>query len=72
LPNILCQDFIVPELLQEQASAEALATAIASWLENPVHIENMRSRFMRLHQELAQNTSQLVTHAVEKIIASCV
>jgi lipid-A-disaccharide synthase len=72
LPNILCQDFIVPEILQEQASSEALATEIASWLANPVRIENMRSRFVQLHQELTQDTTQLVTHAVEKIIASCI
>jgi lipid-A-disaccharide synthase len=71
LPTILCQDFVVPEILQEQASSEALATEIANWLENPVRVENMRSRFIRLHQELTQDTSHLVTHAVEKIIASC-
>jgi lipid-A-disaccharide synthase len=35
LPNILCRDFVVPELLQEAASPEALAQATLAWLDAP-------------------------------------
>src|SRR5690606_24879574 len=34
LPNILCSEFVVPELLQDQASPRALADAVAQWLDN--------------------------------------
>ncbi len=33
LPNILCSDFVVPELFQNQASPRALADAVAQWLD---------------------------------------
>ena len=68
LPNILCQSFVVPELLQDQASPTALAQAVATWLEQPQRAAEMKLRFTELHQELIQDTSNLVTHAVKKIV----
>jgi hypothetical protein len=35
LPNILCGEFVVPELLQDAATPEALAEATLAWLEAP-------------------------------------
>jgi lipid-A-disaccharide synthase len=70
LPNILCQDFVVPELLQDQASPTALAQAVAAWLEHPQRAAEMKLRFTELHQELIQDTSNLVTHAVKKIVGA--
>ncbi|MEO5736912.1 MAG: lipid-A-disaccharide synthase, partial [Variovorax sp.] len=35
LPNILCGDFVVPELLQDAATPEALAEATLAWLAAP-------------------------------------
>ncbi len=32
LPNILCEDFVVPELLQDAATPEALAAALLLWV----------------------------------------
>jgi lipid-A-disaccharide synthase len=32
LPNILCGDFVVPELMQHDAKPEALAAALLEWL----------------------------------------
>lgn len=70
LPNILCQDFIVPELLQEQATPSALAKEISVWLETPNLVEKVRMRFTDLHRQLTQDTSGLVTDAVDKVMAS--
>jgi len=70
LPNILCQDFIVPELLQEQATPYALAKATSNWLENPQLVENVKMRFTDLHKQLMQDTSGLVTAAVGKFMPS--
>lgn len=70
LPNILCQSFVVPELLQDQASPTALAQAVASWLEHPQSAVEMKLRFTELHEELIQDTSNLVTHAVKKIVGA--
>ena len=70
LPNILCRDFIIPELLQDQASPSALAEAVSMWFEDPQRVEKMKLRFTELHRELIQDTSHLVTHAVKKIFGA--
>lgn len=74
LPNILCRDFVVPELLQDAATPEALAQAALRWLEagrdSPATIEALVERFTALHHELRRDTAELAAHAIEKIIAS--
>ena len=72
LPNILCQDFVVPELLQDAATPAALADALGQWVEAktsaPEKITAVQQRFMQLHQELRRDTSQLATDAIQKIL----
>ena len=72
LPNILCEEFVVPELLQDAATPQALADAVLHWVETkarePAKISALEQRFTRLHAELQRNTSQLATDAIEKIL----
>ena len=72
LPNILCRDFVVPELLQDQASPEALAQALCEWIDAkssaPEKIRAVEQRFTQLHAELQRDTSQLATDAIQKIL----
>ena len=74
LPNILCEDFVVPELLQDAATPEALAGAVLQWIDAksaaPDKITAVEQRFTRLHAELQRDTSQLATDAIQKILAS--
>ena len=69
LPNILCQEFVVPELLQEAVTAQALASALQHWLDHPEQIDQIQQRFQDLHQSLKQDMSTLACHAIEKILA---
>ncbi len=72
LPNILCEEFVVPELLQDAATPRALADAVLQWLDTkarePAKIAALEQRFTRLHIELQRDTSQLATDAIEKIL----
>jgi lipid-A-disaccharide synthase len=72
LPNILCQTFVVPELLQEQATPEALAGATLLWLANDQasgeKISRLEETFTALHHELQRDTSQLAAHAIEQVL----
>jgi lipid-A-disaccharide synthase len=74
LPNILCQDFVVPELLQDAATPEALAAAVLHWVDAkssaPDKIAAVEQRFTRLHAELQRDTSQLATDAIQNILES--
>ena len=69
LPNILLQDFAVPELLQDAATPEALADETLQWLAHPEAVRTLQARFDTLHSSLKMDTTQLATDAIEKIIA---
>jgi lipid-A-disaccharide synthase len=69
LPNILCQEFVVPELLQDAATPDALAHAVLHWLANPSAAAAVQQRFAALHDTLRRDTPLLAAHAIEKVLA---
>ena len=73
LPNILCGDFVVPELLQDAATPEALAAAVQRWLDaytqQPEIIQTLEQRFTALHESLLRDTPRLAADAIEKVLA---
>ncbi|AVS91343.1 lipid-A-disaccharide synthase [Paracidovorax avenae] len=71
LPNILCRDFVVPELLQDAATPQALATAVLQWLDAPAgQRDALARRFTALHEELRRDTPRLAADAIQKILAA--
>ncbi len=68
LPNILCGEFVVPELLQRDANPESLATALLEWLEAPARMAAVQEKFTALHLRLQRDTPTLAAHAIEKVI----
>ena len=70
LPNILCGEFVVPELLQDDATPENLANALQEWLEHPSKVTALKERFMHMHEILRRPTGLLVAQAVAQTIAN--
>lgn len=70
LPNILSRDFVVPELLQEAATPEALAQATLVWFDAPDKVVALENRFQAMHVELQRDTPTLCADAIEKILAN--
>lgn len=68
LPNILCQDFVVPELLQGDATPPALASAVLAWFDAPARAEAVRQRFTELHHLLRRDTARRATDAIAEIV----
>jgi lipid-A-disaccharide synthase len=68
LPNILCGKFVVPELLQDAATPQALSAAVLAWLDAPDRIATVQQRFVELHQELQCDTAQLAVKAIENTV----
>jgi lipid-A-disaccharide synthase len=66
LPNILAGEFVVPELLQEDATAENLAQALCNQLQDKEVRKRLESRFLEIHRSLRQDTA---ARAVEAILA---
>jgi lipid-A-disaccharide synthase len=70
LPNILCGEFVVPELLQNDATPEKLAQALIDWLNHPNKVTELRARFSQMHETLRRPTGLLVAQAVAQTIAN--
>ncbi|MEO6409380.1 MAG: lipid-A-disaccharide synthase [Burkholderiaceae bacterium] len=69
LPNILLRDFAVPELLQADATPQALCAAALRWLDDPAACASLAERFVALHRELRRDTAKAATDAIEELLA---
>ena len=70
LPNILCGEFVVPELLQNDATSEKLAQALIDWLNHPNKVAELKARFSQMHETLRRPTGLLVAQAVAQTITN--
>ena len=70
LPNILCGEFVVPELLQNDAIPEKLAQALIDWLNHPNKVAELKVRFSQMHETLRRPTGLLVAQAVAQTITN--
>ncbi len=68
LPNILAQDFVVPELLQDAATPQALADALWTQLDDDAYRARLRQRFIDMHHSLLRNTARESAQAVLQLI----
>jgi lipid-A-disaccharide synthase len=68
LPNILCREALVPELLQHDCTAPALADAVLAQLDDPARAERLAARFTELHLLLRRDTARRATDAIAQIL----
>jgi len=64
LPNILTGESVVPELLQEAATPDALAEATWAALTDTQHRQRVQRCFSALHRTLARDTPALAAQAI--------
>jgi lipid-A-disaccharide synthase len=69
LPNILAQRFVVPELLQQDCTPEALARETLAWLDDPARCEAAQAIFEAQHLTLRRNTSEVALEAISTLLA---
>jgi lipid-A-disaccharide synthase len=68
LPNILAREFVVPELLQNAATPQAMADAIWAQLNDAPGRLRLVQRFTDMHHSLLRNSAQESAAAVMNII----
>ena len=68
LPNILAREFVVPELMQDAATPEAIAREGLAWLNDAPRREALRVHFHQLHLTLRQNTAQKACEAIAQVL----
>ncbi len=68
LPNILCRDFVVPELLQGECRPETLAAAVLAGLDDAAGAARIQQRFTDLHHLLKRDTARCATDAIAQVL----
>lgn len=64
LPNVLAGKFVVPELLQNEATAENLAMVTLRLMSDKAHLADINKEFTAIHHSLRQNTAEKAAAAV--------
>ena len=64
LPNILAGRFVVPEILQDDATPQNLAQALLNLVRNKAAVEELEHTFTEMHHTLRQNTAQKAAAAI--------
>lgn len=67
LPNVLANDFVVPELLQEDATPANLADALRALLSDETRVAQIQSRFEAMHRTLRCDTPARAASAILKV-----
>ena len=68
LPNILLGKKIVPELIQDNASSEAIFAESLLWLSNHQKVIELQQQFDLLHSQLQQNASFLAASTIVEML----
>ena len=64
LPNILAGKFLVPELLQHDATPQKLADAVACLLSDDEYLKEIKQEFTTIHHNLRQNSANKAADVV--------
>ena len=67
LPNVLLNDFVVPELIQEDATPDKLAQALSALLNDEPRCAMIKRLFTEMHHTLRCNTPVRVAQAIASI-----
>ncbi len=69
LPNVLAGKFVVPEILQDDATPENLAQALLNLVNNKHAVADLERTFGAMHQTLRQDTAQKAAAAILPYLA---
>ncbi len=64
LPNILAGKFVVPELLQDEATPQNLAQALLNLVSDKQAVAELESLFGKIHVSLKQNAAHTAARAI--------
>jgi lipid-A-disaccharide synthase len=68
LPNLLAGKELIPELLQENATAEKLSKAVLKYLQDENASKHLHDEFLEIHKSLRLNADQCSAEAISELI----
>ncbi|WP_456268151.1 lipid-A-disaccharide synthase [Kushneria sp. AK178] len=69
LPNLIAQEHLVPELIQDDATGEAIAAALAPMLDNDSDARALTERFVDMHRTLQRGASARAARVITQLMA---
>lgn len=69
LPNLIAQETLVPELIQDAASPEAIADQLSGMLADEASRHGLETRFAEMHATLQRNASRRAAEAISQLAA---
>ncbi|MGE6606044.1 lipid-A-disaccharide synthase [Halomonas sp. NPDC076908] len=69
LPNLIAQETLVPELIQDAASPEAIAERLGAMLADDASRHALETRFATMHATLQRNASRRAAEAISQLVA---
>lgn len=64
LPNLLANELLVPELIQDALTPDAISTHILDYLDHPDKVATLQNKFTDLHKTLRTTSSSDLAEAV--------
>lgn len=69
LPNLIARETLVPELIQDAASADGIADGLATLLDDAPGRAALEARFVAMHAALRRDASRRACDAIEALVA---
>ncbi|MFN2330395.1 MAG: hypothetical protein ABR580_00770, partial [Halomonas sp.] len=69
LPNLIARETLVPELIQDEASAGAIAQRLDEMLDDAPGRAELETRFAEMHEGLQRDASRRAAEAIEALVA---
>ena len=68
LPNLLCREQLVPELIQDGLTTDAIVESVNHWFDHPDQAAALKSRFRAVHEQLRGGASEKAADAVSQLL----
>jgi len=68
LPNLLANELLVPELIQEAVTPQAITTHLLDYLDHPEKVQRIVNKFTELHKELRTDSARCISDAVLGVV----
>ena len=68
LPNILLDKFAVPELIQNNAQPDNIASKVLELLSDKKYLNELKNDFTKLHKKLKRDTSSLIINQIHRYL----
>ncbi|CAM3386821.1 lipid-A-disaccharide synthase [Halomonas lysinitropha] len=69
LPNLIAREALVPELIQDAASPEAITSGLGEMLDDDAGRAALEARFAGMHAGLQRDASRRAAEAIEALVA---